>query len=116
MHGSSRTTAVMLLITMAAMLDMQALTFPAAHSGHPASCHGPAAPSPAPTSYRCCVNGHHIAIPNPAFSLRAPVRTMDAQLCKMDHGECARLDYVQLAGSALSVASDSPPGIAPLRI
>ena len=115
MHRIWRIPAAVLLFTMAAMLDLQALSFPAAPSGHAAGCHGhgPAAPSPGPSSYQCCVNGHHAAIPNPSFSLRV----MDAQLRRLEDGETARLGYVPLAASALSaVASDSPPGIAPLRI
>lgn len=122
MRRVSHTTAMLLLFTLAAMLDTQAISFPAAKPGHVAGCHGAAAPSPrpanpAPVSYQCCVNGHHAAIPNASFSLRTSLRTVDAQLCRLQDGEGAHSDCVPLLNSALSATdSGSPPGIVPLRI
>ncbi len=88
MYGILRTDAVLLIFTMGcALIGAHAQLFPAAQASHPAGCHGRGpgipsrshfpAPIPAPTSYQCCVNGHHAAIPNAAFSLRS----MAAQLC-----------------------------------
>jgi hypothetical protein len=79
MPGSLRMIALLLLVLMAGTLPgAQALAFPEAQPlpphPHPAGCHSPgstvpATPDPAPTSYQCCVNGHHAAIPNASFTL-----------------------------------------------
>jgi len=111
-----RMVAVLLSLTVATALPgAHALPFPAPQSGHPAGCHEPepAAPSPAPTSYQCCANGHHAAIPNAAFSTR-PLLT---QVAELDGGEDFSLPSTLSAHFSWNVVtSNSPPGIAPLRI
>jgi len=118
-----RMVAIRLSLTVATALSgAQALPFPAPQSGHhhhnPAGCHehGPAAPSPpspAPTSYQCCVNGHHAVIPSAAFS----TRPLPAQFARLDGGEDFSLSSTLSAHFSLNVVtSNSPPGIAPLRI
>jgi hypothetical protein len=121
MHGSWRIVGLVLLIATAANLPgMQAMPSTAAPASHPAGCHGhtpgsqgPAIPSPAPTSYQCCVSGHQAALPNVAFSLRSHA----ALLCNLNDG--ASLDS-DLAPDALPVVfvvpSDSPPVTGSLRI
>lgn len=85
---------------------------------HPAGCHGhgstaPENPSPVPTSYQCCVNGHHAAIPNASFTLRSAT----AQLWALNSVDKPSLDFVSsLASDKLLALSNSPPGFAPLRI
>jgi hypothetical protein len=121
MHGLLRTATMALLVTMmaAALPDAHSLQVPAAQTEHPAGCHerGPAAPprspSPSPTSYQCCVSGHHAAIPNGAFSLRSTA----AQLCLLHDGEDRELEFVPRHDpSGAIVYSYSPPGTSPLRI
>lgn len=119
MHGISRMVVVLLSLTVATALPgAHELPFPAAQAGHPAGCHHqPATPSPAPISYQCCVSGHGAAMPNAAFSLRASLRTMAARFCSFDASNGPLRDIVPFVHSAvLVVPSDSPPGIAPLRI
>ena len=120
MHGILRMAAVALLVTMAAALPgAHGLQVSTAQTEHPAGCHGhgPATPSPSPsnlpTSYQCCVSGHHAAIPNSAFSLRSTA----SQLCQLDRGEDLGLKSVLRHDPAVMlVSSYSPPGTAPLRI
>ncbi len=86
MQGISRRIAQLLLVTVTAALPGgHALAYPTMEARHPAGCHshGPAAPSPAPPSYQCCVNGHHAAIPNASFS----PRLMAAQPSHLDGDE-----------------------------
>jgi hypothetical protein len=120
MHGLLRMVAVLLLLTMATALPgAHVLPFSVTQSGHPAKCHGhgPATPSPAPTSYQCCVNGHQAAIPNAAFSLRSSLGSVAAQVDRLDGRELSRLDFVRIFRSGLFVVpSISPPDAAPLRI
>jgi hypothetical protein len=119
MHGILRMAAVVLLLTIPALPGAQAMPLPAPPAAHPAGCHshGPAIPSPAPTSYQCCGNGHHAAIPNALFSLRSSRRSLAAQLCSLEASENPGFDGVACFHCAgLAVASTSPPGIAPLRI
>jgi hypothetical protein len=116
MHGNLRMIALLLLVTMAGTLaTAQVELFPAAQESHPAGCHGhaPAIPSPAPTSYQCCVSGHHAAIPNAAFSLRPEA----AQICSLDNGAEPVLTLVPCyRASVRIVPSSSPPSAVPLRI
>src|SRR5260370_37687395 len=86
MHEMSRTIAVLLLLTMACSLpSAEGQLATTEQESHPAGCpsHMPAIPArspshlPVPTSHECCVNGHHAAIPNAAFSLEPAA----AQLC-----------------------------------
>jgi len=82
---------------------------------HPAGCHGhePAIPMPAPTSYQCCVTGHHAVLPNAPFSFGSG----DAQLCRLDAGWDLNLAVAVFRPLAVLVApSDSPPITAALRI
>jgi hypothetical protein len=121
MHGLLRTATMALLVTMmaAALPDAHSLQVPAAQTEHPAGCHerGPAAPprspSPSPTSYQCCLSGHHAAIPNGAFSLRSAA----AQLCPLNRGEERDTKIVLSRDPTVMVVSSySPPGAVPLRI
>jgi hypothetical protein len=128
MQGSMRRVAMLLLVTMAATLaGVQGLAFPAAQADsfplpplhlHPAGCHSqessaPKAPSPLPTSYQCCANGHHAAIPSASFT----VRSMAAQLCSLVSVDEPRLNFASsLRWEKLSAPSNSPPSGVPLRI
>ena len=116
MHRNFRMVALLLLVTTVGTLAAaQMELFPAAQEIHPAGCHGhsPAIPSPAPTSYQCCVSGHHAAIPNAAFSLQ----TGAAQVWSQDNGPELILNVAPCFGaSVLIVPSSSPPGGVPLRI
>jgi hypothetical protein len=117
MPGSLRMIAVLLLVTMTAALPgAPALGFPAMEARHPAAgCHGhgPATPSPEPTSYQCCVSGHDVAIPNASFSSRL----LASRLCGLAADEQLRLGFAPDRHSVMFVLSaNSPPGAAPLRI
>jgi hypothetical protein len=115
MHGILRVVATLLLFTMALGLPGAQAMPSVAPAGHAAGCHGhePATPSPVPTSYRCCVNGHHAAIPNLSFSLRV----VAAQVGSLDSNDGPRLaSPLRLNSSLLVFPSDSPPSAAPLRI
>ncbi len=107
--------AVVLLVAMTTGLPgSQALT---THF-HPAGCHSqestaPATPSPSDTSYQCCVNGHHAAIPNTSFTWR-PLAT---RLRSFDDDAEFRSDHALYRNSATIVLpSISPPDTASLRI
>jgi hypothetical protein len=127
MQGSLRRVAVLLLATMAvALAGAQGLAFPVAQADsfslplhlHPAGCHSqessaPKAPSPLPTSYQCCANGHDVAVPNASFS----VRSMAAQLCSLVSADEPRLNFASsLRSQELPAPSNSPPSGVPLRI
>jgi hypothetical protein len=115
MYGNLRVVAILLLVTLVAMLSgAQALPVPAAHPNHPAGCHGhgPAIPAPARNSYQCCVGGHHAAIPNASFSPRPVV----AQICTLHAGQDTGLNFVRRHSVPFTVLSDSPPGVTPLRL
>jgi hypothetical protein len=125
MHRSLRTVAVLLLVTMAnALSGAQTLAFPAAQAVphrlhlHPVGCHSqesraPKLPSPLPASYQCCVNGHHVAVPNATFTLRS----VAAQLCSLASSAILRFDFIScLRCEDASGLSTSPPSTAPLRI
>jgi len=115
MHGILRTVAMLLLVTMALGLPGAEAMPSVAPAGHAAGCHGhqPSTPSPVPTSYQCCVNGHHAAIPNLSFCLGF----VAAQVSSLDSSDGPGLALlVRLNSSLLEYASDSPPNAAPLRI
>jgi hypothetical protein len=117
MHKLTRMAAMLVVLAVAAMLPgAQAMEIPQLPSPHPAGCHGhsrPAAPSPAPVSYQCCVTGHAVALPNASFSLRHAA----AQLGKLDDSNRPRLEFVSRLHTARCVVpSMSPPDPAPLRI
>jgi hypothetical protein len=116
MDGILRMVATSLLLTLAAaLLSAQDMQIPAAPRGPASGCHshGPATPSPVPTSYECCVNGHHAAVPSAQFSLRfsAPEAGM------FDGIDSPGLVLPFSVNSAvLILPSSSPPGTALLRI
>lgn len=88
---------------------------PAVAMVHPAGCHShvPANSSPAPISFQCCVNGHHAAIPNAAFT----IRPLEAQICGLSDASALRSHFAHDRLSVLFVVpSNSPPGAVPLRI
>jgi hypothetical protein len=118
-----RTIAVLLLLTMACGLPTaQGQSAATAQESHPAGCHRhtPAVPAPSPShfpvpaSYECCVNGHHAAIPNAAFSFEPAA----GQLCGVNGSNRPCLTVVASFHAAMFflVPSDSPPNVAPLRI
>lgn len=115
MQPTSRTIAVLLLVTIAAALPgAQALAFAAPQPEHPAGCHrqNPATPTPARNNYQCCVNGHHHAMASASFSLHPLVALFDR-----DAGEGLWLySGFSYPAAALAIPSTSPPGISPLRI
>jgi len=110
-----RMVALLLLIPMASVLaGAQAMTFSPV-ADHPAGCHdhGPAAPFPAPSSFQCCVSGHHAVLPNAPFSFGSA----DAQLCGLNSGWGLNLAVAAFRPLAVLVApSNSPPITASLRI
>ena len=114
MHGILRMVALLLLITMSAMPSAQAMPFPAAQTGHPAGCHGhgPATPLPSQTDFQCCANGHQAAMPNAAFSLGSDF----AEPCMLEQSKGANLGFVSFDSALFVIPSNSPPGVAPLRI
>ena len=116
MQTSSGMIAVMLLVVMAAAVPgAHALAFLTTQPVHPAGCHnhGPATPSPAPTSFQCCVGGHQAAMPNASFSSLSP----DAGPCGLAADEPPCPGFVLDRYSVTFVVpSNSPPGAAPLRI
>lgn len=114
MHRNSRLIAVLLLVAfVAAMSGMQA--FSSEPMRHPARCHGPmpSAPSPAPVSYQCCVNGHDWAMPNMQFSYDRPLtQIVPAYVC-----DESSLSFGELRHFSESVSQPvSPPRSSPLRI
>lgn len=114
MQPISRTVAVLLLVTIAAALPgVQASALSAAQPAHP-GCHGhaPATPTPAPTSYQCCVSGHHQAMASTPFSLRPLVALFDLD-AREGILKCASLSSY-FVGSAIPCTS--PPNSAPLRV
>jgi hypothetical protein len=116
MHGILRMVAMLLLFTMTAALPgAQAMPVPSARADHALGCHhhGPATPSPVPTSYQCCVNGHHAAAPSVSFA----IRFVAAQVGRSNSDDGPRLVLLLGMNSAIFVvSSNSPPGAAPLRI
>lgn len=115
MHGILRVVATLLLVAMALGLPGAEAMPSVAPAGHAAGCHGhgPATPLPVPTSYQCCVNGHHAAIPNLSFCLRF----VAAQVSSLDSSDGPRLALLLRLNSAVpGFLSDSPPGLVPLRI
>jgi hypothetical protein len=129
MQRTSRTIAVLLLVTIAAALpgvqvQTQALALSAAppslaQSSHPAGCHSqdqagqaPAAPTPARSNYDCCASGHHHAMASASFSLRPLVA-----LFHIDAADDHRLNSgFSSPAAALAIPSTSPPNTSPLRI
>jgi len=115
MSLSSRIVAVIVLVAVgAACAGAQASD----HSIPPPKlppCHRhmPEQPARTPVSYQCCINAHHVAIPQATFS----PRPLLAQFSKSDGGEDISLASVLSAHfSTIIVPASSPPGIAPLRI
>jgi len=115
MHGILRVVATLLLVTMALGLPGAEAMPSVTPAGHAAGCHGhgPATPLPVPTSYQCCVNGHHAAVPGASFSLGF----VAAQVSRLDGSNGPRLALLLRLNSAVPVfLSDSSPGLVPLRI
>jgi len=115
MHGILRMVATLLLLTMAAAWPGAEAMTAVTPGGDAGGCHGhgPATPSPVPTGYECCVNGHHAAIPNLSFCLRF----VAAQVSSLDGSDDPQLALLlRLNSTVLVFPSDSPPGPVPLRI
>lgn len=110
MRGPSRIMAMMVLVSLSAMLSgMQAFAAPA--MGHPAGCHQmPGVPAPAPTSFQCCSSGHHWAMTSAAVVVSAPA----AAGAQVDQGR--DLFSVDGRGFSFPFLSSSPPDCLPLRI
>jgi hypothetical protein len=117
MHRLSSIAAGVLVLAMLAILPgTQAWAVPAAQveHHHAAGCHGeqPLTPSPVPADYRCCVSGHHWAIPGAAFS------GADVAICV--GGDCIAdiaLDSIFSLHPVVVIVPDfSPPGSTQLRI
>jgi hypothetical protein len=116
MPGILRMVAMLLVLAMTAALpDALAMPPVPAPAGHAAGCHGhgPANPSHLPTSYQCCVSGHHAAVPTVSFSLRG----VATQVGSLDGVDGLRFALVLSVNSAVLIfPSNSPPGLTPLRI
>lgn len=113
MHGLRRIAAVMVLVSLAgSAAGVQA--FAVTQTEHPAGCHGqmPGVPSPAPTSYQCCANGHHWAVLGPVAVIHPPAAVnfgVDLSCDLVLH------DSPRLAAFMVFL-SNSPPRNSPLRI
>jgi hypothetical protein len=71
MHRLSLIAAGALVVAMlTALPGAQAWAVPITQveHHHAAGCHGEQPATPTPADYRCCVSGHHWAIPGAAFS------------------------------------------------
>lgn len=116
MQTSLRMIAVGLLGAIFAALPgaLAAAVFPGTPAGHAAGCHSPRpATSPAPSSYQCCVNGHHAALPNASFASRA----LGERVSGVAVAQQIRLDSAPDRRSVMFVVpSYSPPGAVSLRI
>jgi hypothetical protein len=115
MHGIVRMVATLLVLTVAALPGALAMPPVPAPAGHAAGCHGhgPANPKHLPTSYQCCVSGHHAAVPTVSFSLRG----VATQVGSLDGVDGLRFALLLSVNSAVLIfPSNSPPGLTPLRI
>jgi hypothetical protein len=115
MPGIVRIVATLLVLTVAALPGALAMPPVPAPAGHAAGCHGhgPANPSHLPTSYQCCVSGHHAAVPTVSFSLRG----VATQVGSLDGVDGLRFALLLSVNSAVLIfPSNSPPGLTPLRI
>src|SRR5260370_28398667 len=115
MHRIFHMAALLLLAATASTLQGATALRPSTAPAHSAGCHGdqPATPSPAPSRYQCCVNGHHTALPNAPFAFRS----MAAQPGRLDGSDLSHRDAVCRFHLAFLVfPSNSPPHISPLRI
>src|SRR4051794_38250171 len=83
----------------------------APHSEHPAGCHNslPKQPAPTPASFRCCISGHHWAMPGAAFQMVV----LQPRLEQRENLQFASASRQFVPGI---FASDSPPDVLPLRI
>jgi hypothetical protein len=109
--------AFLVVITVSALPGVHAFALSNEGSGSsqpPASCHHhlPVAPSKAPVSYQCCVNGHHAAVPSATFSLQP----LAVELSSSDNRHPFSVAFSDLLSPMISPPSASPPGAAPLRI
>jgi|SRR5579859_1461097 len=114
MQGISRTIAVGLLIAMAAAWPgVQAFALPTMPT-HSAGCHShtPVTPNPVPNRYRCCVSGHHQALPSASVTLRGMVTLLFVDSIQDHVGNC----LLDKHSAMLNSASASPPNATPLRI
>src|SRR5258708_25210173 len=113
MFRSSNVGALLRVGSMVVMfVGVQALALPVPPPAHSAGCHehSGTVPAPSPASYRCCVAGHHAAIPGVTFTPRPLVV----------HAAHAGSEFLTSATGPYFVVSAGPsyrpPGIAPLRI
>jgi hypothetical protein len=114
MAGSSSLIAFLLIAAMGVTsLPAQSLNVAAQAMERPSGCHGHGhkAPAPKPASYKCCLSGHNIAIPQSSASTQ-PAST--SAFLEMPVASSIAAPVRALAGTA-SFASSGPPG-SPLRI
>jgi len=113
MSLSSRIVAVIVLVAVgAAFAGAQASSLSIPQPKHP-PCHGHMpAPSRAPVSYQCCINGHHAAIPQATFS----PRPLEALLSALPDNQGDLVCSIAMYSPVPVFVADSPPGLAPLRI
>jgi len=95
------------------MLGARAVELPGTIPEHPAGCHshGPAVPTPAPTSFQCCAIGHHWAMPGKVFPVNPAAMIFSDTAVELSPG----IDF-QSQGFASIFRSASPPESVPLRI
>ena len=113
MQGSLRMIAALFLGAVF-VFPGTVTAFAALPAGHPAGCHDhrPPAPSPAPISFQCCVNGHHAALPNAVFTI-----PQDVGLCGSVGDVPFRIGLESYSNIVQFLfSSSSPPGSSPLRI
>jgi len=112
-HGS-RIVAVIVLVAVGAVFgSIQASASFVPDSNLP-PCHGqmPTLPSPAPVHYQCCIDGHHSAIPQAAFSVRPLVGKLSVS-APIDVNPGSSTATYSLAPVFVA---NSPPAAAPFRI
>lgn len=113
-HRSHLVTWLLLLAMAAALPGVQAWALAGTQPIRLHGCHGAPQPSaPTPHAYRCCVVGHHQALPT-VVSMHAPQFVALALL------PCPRAISATTASVAhfenVGHLSETPPSLIPLRI
>lgn len=112
----ARVLAMLVLLAVVATLPcVKVFAFSTGDSARPPACHShlPVTPMRAPISLQCCMEGHHAAIPNAAFS-PGPLAQLASRQPSYTFPD---ISFSMTAPSvSFPVASDSPPGAVPLRI
>lgn len=112
MLRTSRISAGILMLTiLSGVLSAESVPVMTQHGEQAARCHGslPEKPAPKPASFRCCVTGHHWAIPERAMQQTLLQPGLEPHQTDQFASEARPF----LRGNS---SSDSPPNPLPLRI